>query len=333
MANSFKDLRENSDQRSKRIRAAADAVSLAHQSARDDHFVAGALRKSGNIAAAKRLESCGRGSYCGYVYCSVCRKRHAGKLLKRVQTHRQNYQLTDADVLERFRWVTILHSLEICDLDDLKSATKKARQEFNNFKRKWNATWVQGVVEYELVDVLKMKNMIAEKGKGSRKRNVLLDMLKDDYDYRKDRFRFSDGITYEDDDGLKRTDYILVHSHFFMDAGKYADEQTWETIKLDLKKRWNGNYRVEAGRLWDALKEDENGNVIGQSLDKTFEKTSSYSFKNRLKFNYTFGNYQWEDGLMGENHFSNHQANTIFNIYEAMSGKSNTGLLLGWESK
>ena len=101
------------------------------------------------------------------------------------------------------------------------------------------------------------------------------------------------------------------------------------SCKCLLTQIWN---LLRTTRLYKRKGQNENKEVT-YSLDNTFEKTSSYSFKNRLKFNYTFGNYQWEDGLMGENHFSNHQANTIFNIYEAMSGKSNTGLLLGWESK
>jgi hypothetical protein len=332
MANSFNEIKENSDQRSKRIRAAALDEERKKAKGGDDKFIIKALRKSRNFAAAERLESCGRGSYCGFVYCSVCRKRHAGKLLKRIQTHRQDYQLTDADVLERFRWVTILHSLEICDVDDLKAATKKARQEFNNFKRKWNATWVQGVMEYELVDMMKVKNLTTDDGEQSRKRTVLLDMLEDDYDYRKSRFRFSDGITYESDIGLKRTDYILVHSHFLMDAGKYANEKSWDAIKRDLKKRWQGNWHVLAKRLYKRKGQNENKEVT-YSVDNTFEKTSSYSFKNRLKFNYTFGNYKWEEELEDENYFSLLQANIIFNIYDEMSGENNSGLLLGWESK
>jgi hypothetical protein len=55
----------------------------------------------------------------------------------------------------------------------------------------------------------------------------------------------------------------LFHSHFMMDAGKYADDNSWDAIKIDLKKRWKGNYRVEADRLYDTKR---------QSLDKTFEK-------------------------------------------------------------
>jgi hypothetical protein len=324
MSNSFKEMKENSEKRSKRIRAAALDEERKRGKGRDDFFVRGSLREAGNFAAVSRLDGCGRGSYCGYTYCSVCRKRLAGALEKRIQTHRRDYQPTDADVLSRFRWVTILHSLEICDVDDLKAATKKARREFNNFKRKYKATWVQGVFEYELVDMLKVKNLITDDGEQSRKRTVLLDMLVDDYDYRKSRFEFGDGISYQDDNGLKNNDYILFHSHFMMDAGKYADDNSWDKIKTDLKKRWKGNYRVEADRLYDMKR---------QSLDRTFEKTSSYSFKNRLKFNYTFGNYQWEEELEDENYFSRLQANTIFNIYDEMSGKNNAGLLLGWESK
>ena len=123
----------------------------------------------------------------------------------------------------------------------------------------------------------------------------------------------------------------LFHSHFMMDAGKYADDNSWNVIKIDLKKRWKGNYRVEADRLYDTKR---------QSLGKTFEKTSSYSFKKRLKFDYQFGNYKWEDNLEDEydlsekeNYFSNIQASTIFNIYKAISRKNNFGLILGWESK
>ena len=118
----------------------------------------------------------------------------------------------------------------------------------------------------------------------------------------------------------------LFHSHFMMDARKYADDNSWDAIKIDLKKRWKGNYRVEADKLYDTKR---------QSLDKTFEKTSIYSFNNRLRLNYQFGNYKWEDDLEdeydlseNENYFSRLRANTIFNIYEAMSGKNNSGLIL-----
>jgi len=332
MSNSFKEMKDNSEKRSKRISMAMLDESRKHEKIKSDVWIADVLRRSRDFVSAKRIEGCGRGSYCGYAYCSVCRIRHAGALEKRIQAHRQDHQLTDADVLERFRWITILHSLERCDLEDIAAATKAARREFNNFKRKWKDTWAEGVFEYELVDMLKIKNLIADDGNSSRKRDVLLEMLTDEYDYRKIRFMYGDGILYQDHNKLDRSDYILFHSHFLMDAGFWADGN-WDDITDDLRKRWDGNYRVRLDRLVDPDRTNKEGKHTGKSINNSFADISRYCFKNRTKFNYRFGEYRYEDEVENENMFSEYQGNTIFNIYDEMSGKNNRGLLLGWKSK
>jgi hypothetical protein len=323
MSNSFKELKGSSKDRSKRISMAMLDDSRKHEKTRTDIWMSEVLRKSSNFVSAKRLESCGRSSRCGYAYCSTCRLRHAKSLEKRFEAHTEKYELDDLKVLERYRWVTILHSLERCDLEDIAAATKAARREFNNFKRKWKDTWAEGVFEYELVDMLKIKNLIADDGNSSRKRDVLLEMLTEEKDYRKDRFEYGDGISYEDENGLERSDYILFHSHFLMDAGFWADGN-WADITDDLRKRWDGNYRVRLDRLYGTNR---------QSINNSFASISRYCFKNRTKFNYRFGEYRHEDDVENENMFSMYQSNNIFNIYESMSGKNNRGLLLGWESK
>ena len=90
----------------------------------------------------------------------------------------------------------------------------------------------------------------------------------------------------------------------------------------ELRNRWSGSGRVEAFSLRKT-----------QSLDKSFAKLASYSFKNSLLFNYKFGGYQWNKEDTDENMFSQLQANTVFNNYASMNGKNNSGLIIGRNSK
>ena len=138
MADTFKELmqEQKSGASTTRLRGAMLDMTRKFAQAKDDKFIVTALQKAGNFDVLKRLESCQRGKHCGYIYCSECRERYAGKLLERWNEHRS--EMTDKTVRQRFRFVTILHSLECCDVEELAAATKLARQEFNNFKRKFN---------------------------------------------------------------------------------------------------------------------------------------------------------------------------------------------------
>ena len=118
-----------------------------------------------------------------------------------------------------------------------------------------------------------------------------------------------------------------------MDAGFWADAN-WADIDNDLRRRWSGNYRVRIDKIVDTERKNKDGEHTGKSIENSFADISRYCFKNRMKFNYTFGKYVYDDDVEGsENMFSDYQTNNIFEIYAEMSGNNNRGLLLGWDSK
>jgi len=87
MANTFDELNSTGDTQLEKLRWLMSAEERKSTHARIDAFVIKALRRSGNHKDVKRLEACGRGSYCGNIYCGGCRDRMAAKLLGRVRAH------------------------------------------------------------------------------------------------------------------------------------------------------------------------------------------------------------------------------------------------------
>ena len=74
---------------------------------------------------------------------------------------------------ERLRFITILHRLIPADKHQVAEVQKYVRQAYRNFSTKWGC-WYQGAFEYELVDLMKVSNFVADVGSQSRKKNVLL---------------------------------------------------------------------------------------------------------------------------------------------------------------
>jgi hypothetical protein len=311
MANSFNELIKTGAEQIAKLRWLMSAEERKATHARVDSFVAKALRRAGKHQDVKRLEECGRGSYCGNIYCGGCRDRMAAKLLARVRAHLVSHDMGEDSCRERLRWVTVLHSLEKAEIGAVREATTRARADYTQLNRKFAGSWAQGAFEYELVDMEKVSLRVANNDSGVRKRDTL------------ERLGGFDGSwRWVDEAGNERTDYVLVHTHFLMDCG----EEDWNAIDADMRKRWNGDYQVRIDGLTDF-------NV--RSLDESLWKMSSYCFKNRCSHHYEFGGYTFEEEDMdvNESMFSVNELNTIYAIYKDMAGGRNTGLLLGWGMK
>ena len=318
MAKSFNELKSNGDEQLAKVRWLLNAEQRKATKGRVDSFVKKSLRIAGKHRDVKRLEECRRGSYCGNIYCSTCRNRMAAKLLARVQLHLVSHDMDDASCRERLRWVTVLHSLEKAEIGALKEATKRARAGYVQLNRKFKCSWAQGAFEYELVDMEKVSSRIENNDSGIRKKATLQKL--GGYEASLDSLDWS--WRWLDEAGNKRTDYILVHTHFLMDCG----EEDWNAIDADMRKRWHQDYQVRIDGLTDF-------NV--RSLDESLWKMSSYCFKNRCSHHYDFNQYKFdnEDSDEDENMFSIHEMNMIYEIYKNIAGGRNTGLLLSWGIK
>ena len=55
-------------------------------------------------------------------------------------------------------------------------------------------------------------------------------MMQQERSYRKSRFEYGDGISDQDRNGNKSSNYILFHSHFPLDAGQLSDARAWDVI-------------------------------------------------------------------------------------------------------
>ena len=279
---------------------------------RIDLFVQKSLKSVGRHQSAKRLEECSRGKYCGNIYCKTCRDRMAAKMLGRYQSHIKKQKMDETACKDRLRFITILHQLIPADKHQVAEVQKYVRQEYRNFSTKWGC-WYQGAFEYELIDMLKVSNFVADVGSQSRKKEILLRLggytpnLFDEHDW-----------SWTDDVGKQRTDYILLHTHFLMDGGN----NDWDDIITNLRRRWSGDYITDVSTLWDFSK---------RPLDDSLWKIASYPFKNRCRYHYDFGNYEWEkddDDFDDVNAFTANELLTIFDIYKHMMGSKNTGHLL-----
>lgn len=314
MANTFKELKEGRKKSFLRVSSAMSDEFRKARNARISSFVLKVLSETGQDHTAQRMKGCERGSLCGYVYCGHCREKHAQALLRRYQAHIGRQQMDDNECRDRIRWVTVLHDLVPCDLEQIQAATKRGRKDYSNFNRKWDGTWAQGVFEFELVDMKKVINLVGTSGGQSRKRKTLMGMCNNQ---NKNENQNVDDWVWIDDLDIKRTDYVLLHTHFLMDGGA----NDWDKISRDMRLRWPGSYHVNADKLYDSEVRE-----LGESL----RIMANYSFKNRARYHYNFGNYKHEEDLADENMFSKRDMRNVFNIYEKMNGKNNKGILLGW---
>ena len=295
--------------------AMLDEVKKSTQS-RTDLFVQKSLKFVGQWQASERLNKCGRGRYCGNIYCKTCRDRMAVKLLDRFKTHltyRPDRSASREDYSrDNLRFVTVLHDLIPADRHKVKQAQDRVRKEYRNFSTKWGC-WYQGAFEYELVDMAKVVTHIADVGSQSRKKDSLLRKAGIKPDLLEDK-----DVSWTDKDGRKRTDYILLHTHFLMDCGQNG----WDEIATDMRRRWYGKNDVDISTLYD---------FSIRTLEDSLWKMASYPFKNRVKYHYDFGNFEWERGeeeFEDINAFNANELLTLFEIYKHMMGSKKTGHLL-----
>ncbi len=283
---------------------------------RIDAFVQKALRKSRKFRDAEKLKECRRGAYCGSIYCAECRNRMASKLHRRVRLHISTQKMDEDACRDRLRWVTVLHSLECADVANIKQATKRARADYVQLNRRFLSSWAQGAFEFELVDMEKVNSRVSKNSSGTRKKNTLKKLG----GYAPSLETMDWSWIWQDKTGNKRSDYILVHTHFLMDCGK----EDWRDIEKYMRRRWYKDYQVRIDGLTDF-------NV--RSLDDSLWKMSSYCFKNRCSHHYEFGGYDIDEFEVNENMFSVNELNTVYGVYKAIAGGKNTGLLLGWQMK
>jgi len=314
--NDFEKLKKNSAAQFNKIRWAMNAEQKKATHSRIDAFVQKSLKSVGRFREAQRLKNCRRSAYCSSVYCGACRDRMAQKLLKRVRAHLRSEDIGDDSCRDRLRWVTILHSLETAEIDDIRNATDKARAEYVQLNRKLKGSWAQGAFEYELVDMQKVQSRVTGTASGNRKKATLLELG----GYKAKLYNQDLSWCWTDKAGNQRTDYVLVHTHFLMDCG--TDD--WKAIERDMRRRWHKSYQVRIDTLTD---------YSVRSLEDSLWKMSSYCFKNRCSHHYEFGSYDIDEFEANENMFSISELNTIYEIYKSISGSRNNGLLLSWRKK
>jgi hypothetical protein len=313
---SFRESKNKRGEQLKKLQHAARELVQLVPRARIDLHVQEQLKRTGKHRLAEQLNKCGRGQYCGNIYCKTCRDRMAVKLLDRFKTQltyspdrsasREEYSR------DNLRFVTVLHGLVPADKHEVTQAQDRARKEYRNFSTKWGV-WYQGAFEYELVDMAKVVKHIADAGSQSRKKDSLLRMAGVKPNLIEDKYIF-----WTDKDGRKRTDYILLHTHFLMDCGK----NDWEDISANIRRRWSGKNDVDISTLYD---------FSIRTLDDSLYKLASYPFKNRVKYHYDFGNFDWEKGsedFEDRNAFNANELLTLFEIYKHMMGSKRTGHLL-----
>jgi hypothetical protein len=193
---------------------------------------------------------------------------------------------------------------------------RQVRRELNNFRRKWFGTWGTGVYEYELIDMHKVCHSNNLSGSGSRKHAVLIGML--NRHVGANLFDDDIGISWADQNGTNRTDYVLLHTHFVMDGGDFD----WNDIKENMQRRWAGKYRVDVLPLHS-----------DKPIDESISRVSNYCFKNlgRLtSYNYDFGYYNHED--VSTKRFNAREVASMFVLNNSMNSGNRKGLLLYWNS-
>jgi len=280
---------------------------------RTDHFVRQSLWDHRQFADANKLKNCQRGSYCGLIYCSTCRGRHGDKLLTRFRGRIQGERLDEDQVRDRFRWCTFLHAVVPADAASVIEAIRNARTFYNAMSTKFDGSWAQGAFECELVDLVKVSNQRSTDAGQERKRELVLKLSGRMTD---DLFADED-YTWEDADGNKRSDWVLVHTHFLMDVGNHEID----AVKGYLKQRFRLDRQAIMESIWSADK---------RSLDASLQKMASYPFKNRSSYNYNFGRY---DEIGPEARFNANEMVTLFNLYKVMCGGNNKGHLVSWGIK
>jgi hypothetical protein len=284
---------------------------------RTDYFVRQSLWDHRQFADANKLKNCQRGSYCGLIYCSTCRGRQGDKLLARFRGRIQGEGLDEDQVRDRFRWCTFLHAVVPADPTWVSEAIRNARGFYNAMSTKFDGSWAQGAFECELIDLVKVNDIRSDNENQERKRELVLKLSNR---VTEDLFVEPD-YTWEDADGNKRSDWVLVHTHFLMDVGNHEID----AIKGYLKQRFPLRRQAIMESIWGADK---------RSLDASLQKMASYPFKNRARYNYKFGHYDEIDLEIGpQANFNANEMVTLFNLYKVMCRGNNSGHLVSWGVK
>ena len=307
------DLRESKDAVFEKMLWDANEDTKKNGKARTDYFVRQSLRLHRKHSDANKLKNCKRGSYCGFIYCSTCRDRQSNKLLTRFRGRIQGEGLDEDQVRDRFRWCTFLHALVPASQREVYQAIKNARAFYNAMSTKFDGSWAQGAFELELVDLVKVSNQRADDQSQERKRSLVLALS----GLASSNLFEEPDFLWVDEKGHRRTDWVLVHTHFLMDAGDHEID----AIKAYLKPRFPLDRQAIMERIWAP---------DVRSLDASLNKMASYPFKNRCCYNYNFGHY---DEIGPEATFNANEMVTLFNLYKDMCGRNNKGHLVSWGIK
>jgi hypothetical protein len=148
-------------------------------------------------------------------------KKLSDRFLKRV-LHYKNLGHKNNSIAEKFRFLTLLHSVEIMDVERTIQTIKKFQSELQNTIEGSKGIWCLGAVEVEVINIEKMRMIHTEQTESeARKLSVIESMIK--------RLKKNDQYL---------SSFFLVHFHGIVTA---SSQYRFNDFADTLKKIKSGN--------------------------------------------------------------------------------------------
>lgn len=147
-------------------------------------------------------------------------KKLADRFLKRV-VHYKNLGYKNTSATDKFRFFTLLHSVEIMDVERTIQTIKKFQLQLKNTIERINGIWCLGAVEVEVINIEKMRMIHTEQTESeARKLSVIESMIK--------RLKKNDQLL---------SSFFLVHFHGIVTASSQSRFNDFADV-LKNNKEW-----------------------------------------------------------------------------------------------
>ncbi len=270
-----------------------------------NEFLYNSLRQSHDKESIEKIEQCNEQSRCLSIYCTKCRIRFIKKLYEGIVERIAKAEIDDKTVRERIRFCSALDALIPAEESSILDALGEIKDKYRRFGWSQDGTWARGVIEVELLNMLNLDRFYWLEDKKQRKRDIIIDIGGNKRDW-----------VWRDKTGENRSDYVLIHSYFFMDRGT----NEWCDIEKYMKRIWGGMFRYGLQEI------DKN-----KRIEKYIADIISNFIKDRIHHCYDLGNLTIDESLGELCQLTNAEMSRIFKIYQTIIEADDGGLILSWD--
>ena len=174
-----------------------------------NEFLYDCLKTAGDIKGLEKLDSCNEREPCLSIYCTKCRIKFVKKFYECIVGRIAETEIDDKTVRESVRFCSNLDTLVPAEEGSVLNVLKAIKEGYGKFGKSQGGTWARGVIDIELIDMRNVDRFYWFEDKKQRKRDIIIDIGGNKRDWR-----------WKDSVGQVRSDYVLIHSYFFVYRGR-----------------------------------------------------------------------------------------------------------------